>query len=91
LVAADTEGMRLDKVDPVEAMRKDRRLPKRESPSFLSDHKPETPAPKLDSFEDDLGYYIEVAKACRVDRGALEILLRIDIGIPLAKILKQYL
>ena len=79
------------KIEPIMNIRKDERLPKRESPSFLSEYNTESHKSKLDSFEDDMQYYIAVAKACRVDSVALEVLLTLDMGIPLSKDIKSIL
>ena len=51
----------------------------------------DTPSHKnrKDVYDDEMDYYVEIAKASPIDREALEILLRLEVGTSLCECLKE--
>jgi len=64
--------MRTDRVEPIMVIRKEVRFPKRE-PYFRVDR-------DEDSLDDSIKKYVDIAKNCPIDKEALEMLLRIELG-----------
>lgn len=44
---------------------------------------------RKDVYDDEMDYYVEIAKASLIDREALMILLRLEVGIDLSECLKE--
>jgi len=70
--------MRIEKID---AIRQDMAFPqKEEAMSVLDEAVIDDNEKQKDTIQIDMSFYIKKAKQCKVDKEALEILLRVDFG-----------
>lgn len=69
------------RIEKIESIRPEVTFPqKRNAPSQKQ---------RKDVYDDEMDYYVEIAKASPIDREALEILLRLEVGTSLCKCLKE--
>jgi len=70
--------MRIEKID---AIRQDMAFPQKEKAmSVLNKIETENVIERKDTLQIDMSFYIDKAKQCKVDKEALEILLRVNFG-----------
>ena len=74
--------MEINLINPVDPIPSEVTFPhkRKDSPSHRN---------RKDAYDDELEYYIEITKASPIDREALLILLRIEVGTSLCECLKE--